>query len=153
MTFFLLPISNNNAFDPKGPLKPLQCLYPQLSILPFGGHDRARRHLTLSPDPEHAGVSKINPPLPVQCVEAFHHIIRITRSGYCTFVGCRSGPFTPRDKRRHRPKPCMFGVAECLGRRIRARLNAGSEDSLAGNVWHEERFPIGSQRGCVHKIM
>jgi hypothetical protein len=150
MTFFLLITSNDNAFDPKGPLKPLQCLYPQLSILPFNGHHRARRHLTLSPDPEDARVSKINTPLPVQRVEALHHIIRITGTGYCTFVGSKPGTFSPRDKPRHCPKPCVFSIAKCLGRRIRARLNTGSEDRLASSVGHKKRFrSICNEGACT----
>jgi hypothetical protein len=150
MTFFLFPKLNDDAFDPKGPFKPVQRLDPQLSILLFGAHHRARRHLTLSPDPQHAGMSKIDSPLPVQCVEAFHHVIRIARTGYCTFIGSKPCSFTPSDKRCHRPKPGMFGRAECLGRRTTVRLNTDSEDGLAGNVGHEGHFrSIHSGGGCA----
>jgi hypothetical protein len=84
-------------------------------------------------------MSKIDSPLPVQCVEAFHHIIRITRTGHRTLIGSKPCTLTPSDKRPHRPKPCMFGVAEGLGRRIKARRKADG-DWLAGNVGHEEGF-------------
>jgi hypothetical protein len=127
-TFFLLSKLNDDAFDPKRPLKTLQRLDPQLSILPFGGHHWAGRHLTLSPDAQYAGMSKIDSPLPVQRVEASHHIIRITRTSHRTLISSKPRTFTPSDQRRHRPKPRMFGVAKWLGRRTKALLNTHGED-------------------------
>jgi hypothetical protein len=99
-----------DTFDAQRPFQPPQCFNPQPVIVTLSRHRRAWRNLTLPPNAQNPRMREVDAPLAVQTVEAFDHIIRLTRPAYTTLVGAIPRTFPPSHQRGHGPKPGLLGA-------------------------------------------
>src|SRR5271166_6061026 len=128
--------SADDTLYPQRPFQPFQRLAPQPPVAALPGQGRAGRSLSLAPQPQDTGMHEVDPALPVQLVEALHHVVRLAGAHNTTLICRIASAFAPRHQCRHGPEPGLLGVAERLATTQRAGTVVQVDLAVAGLGTH-----------------